>query len=62
MTFGGAIWALLAALVGALVVLSWRGGRVARLGNLLRAIAARPFLRVALVRVWMWAGWHLFAR
>ena len=39
-----------------------RGAAPARPGVVLERLATGPFLRVALVLAWMWAGWHLFAR
>lgn len=62
-----AIWAAVAA--GALV--SWwlsaadrpvGGMRLARAGALIRWLTSRPPLRIALLVLWMWVGWHFFAR
>lgn len=38
------------------------GARVARPGSLVRRLMRHPALRVAVLLVWMWVGWHLFAR
>lgn len=38
------------------------GRRIAPAGSLVRWLNRRPALRVVVVLVWMWVGWHLFAR
>ena len=38
------------------------GRRIAPAGSLIRQLTRRPALRVVVVLVWMWVGWHLFAR
>ena len=38
------------------------GRRIAAAGSLIRRLTRRPALRVVVVLVWMWVGWHLFAR
>ena len=58
-----AVWALL----GAAALGLWAGSRSsrgtpARPAVVVERLATGPLLRVALVLVWMWAGWHLFAR
>ena len=58
-----AVWALL----GAAALGLWGGSHSsratpARPAAVLERLATGPLLRVALVLVWMWAGWHLFAR
>jgi hypothetical protein len=58
-----AVWALLG--LATLAVWAWshaEGAAPARPGVVLGRLATGPFLRVALVLAWMWAGWHLFAR
>jgi hypothetical protein len=58
-----AVWALLGA--AALGLWAWsRSSREtpARPAVVVERLATGPLLRVTLVLVWMWAGWHLFAR
>ena len=59
-----AVWALLGlATLAALVPFPYApGSSLARPAVVLARLATGPFLRVALVLGWMWAGWHLFAR
>lgn len=58
-----AVWALLGLATIALMVRSrTAGSSLARPAEVLARLATGPFLRVALVLGWMWAGWHLFAR
>jgi hypothetical protein len=58
-----AVWGILGLAAVALVVRSRAPGSTpARPGVVLQRLATGPFLRVALVLAWMWAGWHLFAR
>jgi hypothetical protein len=58
-----AVWAVLGLATVALVVRSrLPGSSPARPAVVLERLATGPFLRVALVLGWMWAGWHLFAR
>lgn len=58
-----AVWALLGLAVLGLWARSHAAGTSpARPGIVLGRLATGPFLRVALVLAWMWAGWHLFAR
>jgi hypothetical protein len=58
-----AVWAVLGLVAFALWVRARTGGPgPARPSALLERLASGPFLRVALVLAWMWAGWHLFAR
>ena len=58
-----AVWALLAAAALGLWACS-RSSREApaRPAVVVERLATGPWLRVALVLGWMWAGWHLFAR
>jgi Family of unknown function (DUF6186) len=58
-----AAWALLGAAALGLWACS-RSSREtpARPAVVVERLATGPWLRVALVLVWMWAGWHLFAR
>jgi len=58
-----AVWALL----GLATLALWARSRAAesspaRPAVVLERLASGPFLRVALVLAWGWAGWHLFAR
>lgn len=58
-----AVWAVL----GLAALLLWARSRTAgsspaRPAVVLDRLATGPFLRVALVLAWGWAGWHLFAR
>ena len=58
-----AVWAVLAAWVLGL----WARSRsamttLARPTDVVERLATGPLLRIFLVLVWMWAGWHLFAR
>lgn len=58
-----AVWGLLGLALAALWLRSThRGSSVARPAVVLERLATGPFLRVALVLAWAWAGWHLFAR
>jgi len=61
--FSYAVWAIL----GLALIVVWarssvRGSTLARPGMVLERLATGPFLRIALVLVWGWMGWHLFAR
>jgi len=65
MSYGVAVagWVALGAAALGLWALSRRApDRVAPPSALLRRLATGPVARVALAVVWMWAGWHLFAR
>jgi hypothetical protein len=58
-----AVWAVL----GALALVLWArsrssAGTPARPAVVVERLATSPLLRIGLVLVWMWAGWHLFAR
>jgi hypothetical protein len=56
------VWAFLGfALVGLIVAAVW-SARVAKPGELLRALVAGRWRRAGCVLGWMWLGWHLFAR
>jgi Family of unknown function (DUF6186) len=58
-----AVWAVLGlSFLGVWLRSYADGSSVARPGMLLERLATGPFLRVALVLAWGWAGWHLFAR
>jgi Family of unknown function (DUF6186) len=58
-----AVWALLGAAALGLWARSHSSrARPARPAVVFERLATGPVLRVALVLVWMWAGWHLFAR
>jgi hypothetical protein len=58
-----AVWAVLGlALLGLWARSSAPGSTVARPGAVLERLALGPFLRIAMVLAWGWAGWHLFAR
>ncbi|HEX4127894.1 MAG TPA: DUF6186 family protein [Acidimicrobiales bacterium] len=58
-----AVWAVLGlATLGLWVRSHASGSSPARPAVVLERLATVPFLRVALVLTWMWAGWHLFAR
>ena len=58
-----AVWAALAALLVAAVVLSVLPGTgVARVSDLVRRAQSSPVLFVAVLLGWMWVGWHFFAR
>jgi len=52
--------------IGASLAVYWVFTRVrlrhAGADALLRAWAANPYRRVALLLAWMWLGWHAFAR
>jgi hypothetical protein len=68
--FGYAVWAVLGLVGLALWARSHAHTHAgadahpapARPAVLLERLATGPFLRIALVLSWMWAGWHLFAR
>jgi hypothetical protein len=67
MTWRNATWAVWALLGAAVVVLSalsvaGRGGVREPFGPLRAYLPDHRVARVALVVVWMWAGWHFFAR
>lgn len=55
-------WALLGASFLVLAMAARLRHGVARFGQLVTALAARPPLRAALILGWMWLGWHAFAR
>jgi hypothetical protein len=58
-----AVWAVLGA--GVLWLWAWSrrpGSTVARPSVVLERLATGPVLRVLLVLVWMFSGWHAFAR
>lgn len=58
-----AVWALLGvATLGLWARSHATGASPARPGVVLERLATGPFLRIALVLAFMWAGWHLFAR
>jgi hypothetical protein len=58
-----AIWATLFVAVVALEVAGRRRlGALAPLGQVLRALRDAPVGRGVLVLLWMWLGWHVFAR
>jgi hypothetical protein len=62
MTASLAVWALLAGTAALLWALSHAGTKVARPGALTGALVARPAVRMVVALVWVWVGWHLFAR
>jgi hypothetical protein len=59
----GVIWSLL---TGGLVALEVAGrlglSGLVPLGRTLAVLRSNPVGRACLVVLWMWAGWHLFAR
>jgi hypothetical protein len=58
-----ALWATLGALVGILVLADlFRHRGATPLGAVVRQVKARWAGRAALVLLWMWLGWHAFAR
>ena len=58
-----AVWAVLAVWVLGLWVRSrFPMTTLARPIDVVDRLATGPLLRICLVLVWMWAGWHLFAR
>jgi hypothetical protein len=58
-----AVWALLGAATLGLWVLSYRPrSSLARPAAVMRRVATGPILRIVLVAVVMFAGWHFFAR
>jgi hypothetical protein len=57
------VWAVLAAaLVGCGVVVRAAPGRWPTPGDLVRRLTARWAGLALVVLVWMWLGWHAFAR
>jgi hypothetical protein len=61
--FAYAVWAVLGlATLGLWARSHAAGSEPARPSVVLERLASGPFLRVALVLVWMWMGWHAFAR
>jgi Family of unknown function (DUF6186) len=55
------------ALLGAIAVVLYLAGRARRvglapLGELVDALRSQTVVRLALVVVWAWVGWHLLAR
>ena len=55
------------ALLGAVAVMLYLAGRARRLGlvplgDLVDALRSRSAVRLSLVVVWAWVGWHLLAR
>jgi hypothetical protein len=58
-----AVWGLI--LAAGLALWGWSMSRVpaaARPAEVIGRLASHPVLRVLLVLVFMWFGWHLFAR
>ena len=70
MTWATAVYSIWAVIVVVALVLWWLAAtgrsvghrRPANPGALVRALARHPLLRLAVVLVWMWVGWHFFAR
>jgi len=57
------VWALLAAaLVGCQIVAVVSRGRFPGLGTLITRVTVSRVGRGVVVLVWMWLGWHAFAR
>ena len=57
------VWGVLVVLlVGCIVLGATSSGRVARVGRLGHEVVRHPALRCTLALVWMWLGWHFFAR
>ena len=56
------VWAVIALGICALVVASRWPAVVPSAGFAVRRVMARPAARVAVLLVWMWLGWHTFAR
>jgi hypothetical protein len=55
------VWAGLGIVTVCLVVAQLRG-RLPSLREALRGVTARPAGRGVVLLVWMWLGWHVFAR
>jgi hypothetical protein len=55
-------WLAIAVMVVIVEVVARKNGRFSRIGDLGRLVASRPLGRLALVAVWAFVGWHLFAR
>jgi hypothetical protein len=57
------VWGVLGfSVVACVVTAAMVEGRVPALGATVRELTARRWLRALLVLVWMWLGWHAFAR
>jgi len=58
-----AVWVVIAAVLAAL---TWSAERpessVASMGAAGRRLLARPAGRAGVILLWMWLGWHAFAR
>ena len=58
-----ALWAALGAMVLVATLASHRSGaRLMRPAQLLRLVVASRVRYLAVLVVWMWLGWHFFAR
>ena len=55
-------WVVIALAVVGLEVRARTKRDVPTIAAVLRRLAGRPALRVVLVMVWLWAGWHFFVR
>lgn len=55
-------YAVIAAGLVALQVVSLLTGRVPSIGRMAAMVARRPAGRMLLLAGWLWVGWHLFVR
>ena len=56
------VWGALAVLLIATQVVAVTTRRIPTLADLIKAMTRRPVVRVVLLAVWLWAGWHFFVR
>jgi hypothetical protein len=56
------VWVLIAAAVVGVALRSHRSATLATCGEAVRRLVARPAPRVIVLLIWMWLGWHSFAR
>jgi hypothetical protein len=55
-------WAFLALALVGLVVIAISTTRVAKLGDVAQILLGRSWRRATWLLMWMWLGWHFFAR
>ena len=55
-------WIVIAAAICGLAIASHRSASLACVGHVVRRVMSRRGARIVVLLVWMWLGWHTFAR
>jgi hypothetical protein len=56
------VWGALALLLVATQAVAVMTRRIPTIADLIKAMTRRPVVRVVLLAVWLWVGWHFFVR